>query len=71
MLYHFKISKKFFQKQVFHQRDIEYVSRQLGQNQLKDITNLRSQTFNRYKNQILEHTGYTSFNGSSSLKMPL
>jgi len=61
MLYHFKISKKFFQKQVFHQRDIEYVSRQLGQNQLKDVTNLRSQTFNRYKNQILEHTGYTGF----------
>lgn len=62
MLYHFKISKKFFQSQLFHQRDVEYISRQLGQNQLNNISNLRSQTFNRYKAQILEHTGYTAFN---------
>lgn len=62
MLYHFKISKKFFQTQLFHQRDIEYISRQLGQDQLNAISNLHSQTFNRYKMQILNYTGYTAFN---------
>ena len=63
MLYHFKISKKFFQVKVFSNKDVKYISHIFDFNYISDHQCfLENKTFNRYKNQILEHTGYTSFN---------
>jgi Domain of unknown function (DUF4158) len=59
MLYHFKISKKFFPVHIFSARDIRYTARQLALDIMEDKKcHLGSKTFHRYKNQILEHTGY-------------
>ena len=62
MLYHFKVSKKFFQVSMFNLRDIKYISHILGLKYISDKCLLENKTFNRYKAQILGHTGYTAFN---------
>ena len=62
MLYHFKISKKFFHVDMFNLRDIKYISHILGLDYISEECVLENKTFNRYKAQILEHTGYTAFN---------
>lgn len=62
MLYHFKVSKKFFPVHIFSLRDIKYASRQLIlQNIGTEKCTLGSSTLQRYKTQILEYTGYQSF----------
>ena len=62
MLYHFKISKKFFQINMFSNKDVKYISHIFELDYLDDQCFLENKTFNRYKNQILEHTGYKAFN---------
>ena len=62
MLYHFKVSKKFFHVSMFNLRDIKYISHILGLDYISNECLLENKTFNRYKAQILEHTGYTAFN---------
>lgn len=66
MLYHFKISKKFFSAHMFSPRDIEYVSRQLGLTYPEIKLDLGKQVLYRYKERILEYMGYKAFDENAT-----
>ena len=57
MLYHFKISKKFFHVNMFNLRDIKYISHILGLDYISKECVLENKTFDRYKAQILNTQG--------------
>jgi TnpA family transposase len=61
MLYHFKISKKFFPISMFSNKDLKYISHVLDVDLVEEQCFLENKTFNRYKHQVLEHTGYKAF----------
>ena len=68
MFYYFKIVQKFFSPKLFHQQDIDYVSRQL---KILDFRfhnfQLDKYSFKRYKYKILQHYGCSTFDKSAKI----